>query len=487
MKTTSLTVIVPVFNEEHLVEKSLNRLYVLKESPHLKDIQVIVVNDNSTDRTQEILKDFLLTAQKDTSLFRWKLINHEMNYGKGKAIRTALEFAENELVIIHDADLEYHPRDILRMIPLFLFEGADAVYGSRFFSHDFRRVLMFRHQLGNKLLTFISNLVSNINLSDMETCYKVVKRSFLQSIPLVSNDFCIEPEITIKLAKREAKIFEVPISYSGRTYAEGKKINWKDGLKAIWAILKFGLTDDIYTEDEYGSRILSRLSNAKKYNKWLAETISPYIGDRVLEIGAGIGNLTKRLIPRQKYDATDINSLYLQLIKNLKHNKPYLDAFFLDIKEIKEHVTSRRDYDTVICMNVIEHLDNDRIALNNIAKLLSEDGNAIIMIPQYQWLFGSLDKMLGHRRRYSTKQLYELAQKTDFAIEQLIYFNRISTLPWFINGRILKKKTFSYVQIFIMDFFTPIWRILDKILPIPSLSLIAILKRNKNAQGGQTS
>ena len=138
--------------------------------------------------------------------------------------------ADGEYAVIHDADLEYHPKDILRMVDVFVREGADAVFGSRFAGGESRRVLLFRHQIGNKLLTFLTNLVTNLNLTDMETCYKAVRTDLLRSIPIVSNDFRLEPELTIKLAKREARIFEVPICYSGRTYQEGKKIGWRDGV-----------------------------------------------------------------------------------------------------------------------------------------------------------------------------------------------------------------------------------------------------------------
>jgi glycosyltransferase involved in cell wall biosynthesis len=218
---------------------------VLEESPDLKRIQVIVVDDGSADRTPDVLDGLSRAFSDKRGKIEWVFMRHDRNQGKGKAIRTALGRADSDIAIVHDADLEYHPRDMLRMIPLFVEEGADAVYGSRFAVHEYRRVLFFRHQLGNTFLTFLCNLVSDFNLTDMETCYKAVRTPLLKSIPIRSNDFRIEPELTIKLAKRKARLFEIPISYSGRTYREGKKINWKDGLKAVWAILKFGLSDDV--------------------------------------------------------------------------------------------------------------------------------------------------------------------------------------------------------------------------------------------------
>jgi hypothetical protein len=231
---------------------------------------------------------------------------------------------DTELVVIHDADLEYHPRDLLQMIELFLYEDADAVFGSRFMPGGYKRALFFRHALGNKLLTFLCDVVCDLNLTDMETCYKMVRADLLKSIPLKSQTFDVEPELAIKLAKRGARIFEVPINYSGRTYAEGKKIGWKDGVRALWAILKYALSDEIYTADGHGSEILMRLNRAPRFTKWMADVIKPYLGKRVLEIGAGIGNMTLNLIPRTVYWATDINPEYLDYLEDMRSTRPYL-------------------------------------------------------------------------------------------------------------------------------------------------------------------
>ena len=278
MKTTSLSVLVPAYNEEFLIKESLRRLLVLEECHEISKVQIIIVNDGSTDNTSEEITSFILEVQNRYEKLEWIFINNQSNHGKGNAIKTALNHASCDVTVIHDADLEYYPKDIIKMMPLFIDEQADAVYGSRFAASDFRRVLMFRHELGNRLITFLCNFVSNLNLTDIETCYKAVKTDLLKTIPIESNDFRIEPELTIKLAKRRAKIFEVPIRYSGRTYEEGKKIGWKDGFKALWAIIKFGFSDDIFTHDSYGAKIIFRLSRARKFNNWMSETISPHVG-----------------------------------------------------------------------------------------------------------------------------------------------------------------------------------------------------------------
>jgi glycosyltransferase involved in cell wall biosynthesis/phospholipid N-methyltransferase len=474
---TSLSVLVPVYNEQHLVAASLERLLVLESSPHLERIQVVVVDDCSTDRTPEVLREVeARMAARPGSRTSWLFLRHPRNGGKGAAIQTALRAADGELSVIHDADLEYHPKDLVRMVRVFVEEQADAVFGSRFAGGEARRALLFRHELGNRLLTFLTNWVTNVNLTDMETCYKAVRTSLLRSIPIVSNDFRLEPELTIKLAKREARIFEVPISYSGRTYQEGKKIGWRDGVKAILAILRFWLSDRIYADDEYGSQILGRMGRAPRFNAWMADTIRPFCGRRVLEIGSGTGNLTKRLIPRDQYVASDINPLYLSTLRSLTADRPYLDVTLTDVTRGETFPRAEAGFDTVICLNVVEHVDDDVGALRNIRDALSADGRAIVLVPQGPEIMGTLDEVLGHRRRYTPATLQALARAAGFEVDQLHHFNRVGRPAWWLNGKVLKRRHFGLGQIMMLNALTPLFRRIDRALPFDALSLIAVLR-----------
>lgn len=475
--STTLSVLVPAYNEQYLVHASLERLKLLAESPLLDWIEVIVVDDGSSDQTAVGVREFerSISAEPKAKM-RWIFLRHEVNQGKTAAIRTALQSASAELAVIHDADLEYHPLDLLKLVRVFLEEQADAVFGSRFLASEYRRVLFFRHQLGNHFLTMLCNLVSDLNLTDMETCYKMIRTSLFKSIPLVGKGFEIEPEISIKLAKRGARIFEVPIRYAGRTYQEGKKIGWKDGIRAIAAILRFGISDYIYTEDTYGSQILGRLNRAPRFIKWMADVIRPYVGEKVLEIGAGTGNLTLQLVPRRLYWASDINPLYLTYLENLGVNRPYMRVGYTD-GEKGDSFPKEQKFDTVICLNVVEHLADDAGVLNNIREVLEEHGRGIILVPCGPWLFGSLDEVLGHQRRYTRKQLTELAERAGFHLETMLEFNRIGVLAWWINARLLRRRTFGFWQIKLLNVLSPLFRILDGVLPLPPLSLIAILSK----------
>src|SRR6202046_1238227 len=481
--STSLSVIVPAYNEQYLVEASLERLKILETSSLLHRVQVVVVNDGSKDSTAEAIARFRNSLRPDRpdSRLQWTWLQHDRNQGKGAAIRTALAHAECELVVIHDADLEYHPVDLLKMVELFLMEDADAVFGSRFMSGGYKRALFFRHALGNKLLTFLCDLVCDLNLTDMETCYKMVRADLLKSIPLESSTFDVEPELAIKLAKRGSRIFEVPISYSGRTYREGKKIGWKDGARALWAIFHYAMSSRIYLEDEQGAAILERLNRAPRFTRWMADVIRPYMGKRVLEIGAGIGNMSVHLMPREIYWATDVNSQYLEYLWTLCPTRPYMRVARTDA-ENAETFPAGQSFDTVICLNVVEHIRDDAGALRNVWNILDDGGRAIILVPYGPKLYGSLDEVLGHFRRYTQEQLIEVAQRAGFRVEKVLKFNKPGVLAWWLNGRVLRRKTFGLSQVRLLNIMTPMFRLLDNWLPLPPLSIIAILRKDEGSE-----
>jgi glycosyltransferase involved in cell wall biosynthesis len=223
-----LTVVIPVYNEKD----TIRQIYEAVKAIDL-DKEIILVDDRSTDGTREILQDL-----KDDGT---RVILHEHNQGKGAALRTGFRNATGDIVIIQDADLEYDPSQYPKLIRPILEGKADVVYGSRFVTGEYRRVLFFWHMVGNKILTLLSNIFTNLNLTDMETCYKVFRREVLEKIQVEEDRFGFEPEITAKIAKLNVRIYEVGISYSGRTYKEGKKIGWKDGVSALRCILKYNL------------------------------------------------------------------------------------------------------------------------------------------------------------------------------------------------------------------------------------------------------
>lgn len=223
-----LSIVIPCYNEKNTIRMIVDAV----RAGSYPDKEIIVVDDCSNDGTRDILRSEIAPLVD-------KLLYHEVNQGKGAALRTGIHTATGDIVLIQDADLEYDPNEYSKLIEPILQDKADVVYGSRFMGGNPHRVLYFWHRIGNGLLTLFSNMCTNINLTDMETCYKVFRREIIQAITIEENRFGFEPEITAKIAKTGSRIYEVGISYYGRTYQEGKKIGWKDGLHALWCILKY--------------------------------------------------------------------------------------------------------------------------------------------------------------------------------------------------------------------------------------------------------
>lgn len=232
---TKLSVLIPAYNEEATIERILEKVKSVELPNDIKK-ELIIVNDCSKDQTVEKVNAFI-SANPELDI---KLFSQDINRGKGAAINRAIQECSGDYLIVQDADLEYDPDEyVLLLKPIFM-DDADVVYGSRFMGHHPHRILFFWHSIGNRFLTTLSNIMTNLNLTDMETCYKLIRTSIAKNIEIKENRFGIEPEITAKLAKiRGIRIYEVGISYYGRTYEEGKKIGWRDGFRAMWCILKY--------------------------------------------------------------------------------------------------------------------------------------------------------------------------------------------------------------------------------------------------------
>jgi glycosyltransferase involved in cell wall biosynthesis len=235
-----LSIIIPAYNEGATIQKLLDRVRVVKLIGGYSK-QLIVVDDCSTDNTEEVVQEYITRfSELDLAYFR-----HDVNRGKGAALHTGFEHARGEFIVVQDADLEYDPEEFNLLLKPVIDGFADVVYGSRFVGGRPHRILFFWHTIGNRFLTALSNVFTDLNLTDMETCYKLVRADLLKSLRLEENEFGFEPEVTAKIAKRakteNIRIYEVGISYYGRTYADGKKINWKDGVRAIYCIFKYNL------------------------------------------------------------------------------------------------------------------------------------------------------------------------------------------------------------------------------------------------------
>ena len=472
MGSSTISVLIPLYNEEEFIQEVLERV-LAAPLPDTFDREIIVVDDHSRDGSPEIVENFIASCPGAPV----RLIRHDRNRGKGAAVRTALQQARGKFSIIQDADLEYDPNEYPRLLHPLVEGRADVVFGSRFLVAGERRVLYFWHSLANRFLTTLCNIAADVNLTDMETCYKAFRTQLAQSIPIQSERFGLEPELTIKFARRRARMYETPISYHGRTYAEGKKIGAKDALEALWVIARSRFTSKLYTDT--GPEVLEALSVAPRFNRWMAETIMPYVGRHVLEIGAGMGNMTRELCRGRKlYIATDIEPEHIEHLGRAFLHRPALRVYKLDAQNADDFATFAGRMDTVVCLNVLEHIRDDAGTLDRIRSVLEPGaGRLVLLVPNGPDAYGTLDEALGHYRRYTREGLATLLASRGFELEAMLQFNRVSRPGWRFSGQVLKSRTLSPAGMRIFDRFVWLWRKIDRKLPWEPTSIIAIARR----------
>ena len=332
--------------------------------------------------------------------------------------------------------------------------------------------------MGNRFLTLASNMFTNLNLTDMETCYKMFRREVVRSMRVESRRFGIEPEITAKIARRGYRVFEVPISYYGRTYEEGKKIGWKDAVSALWTIVRHSLRE---TEDpsNVGHVTLARMARLEPYNRWLSDRFRGALGRRVLEIGAGFGNMTRHLLPRERVVASDLDPVALEYLRGafLEDASVRVASYRFPLRpEEREELRTER-VDTIVCLNVLEHIEQDTATLADFAALLPSGGRLVLIVPALARLYGTLDEHLRHFRRYEKAELEKKIGDTGLVLEDCRFLNRIGILGWYVSGRILRRRILPRGQLVAFKFLMPLLRREETRPPSVGMSLLAIARK----------
>lgn len=467
-----LSIIIPVYNEKLFITECLERIKNAEKLLPLKT-EIIIIDDASTDGT----RDKLEALEKRFSNI--KVYFQPQNRGKGAALQTGIEQATGEFIIFQDADLEYDPADIPAIVKPLMEKSADVVYGSRFALSHSRKVLNFHHQAGNQFLTFLSNLTTGLNLTDMETCYKAFRADILKTIPLRSARFGIEPEITAKISKRHCTIYEVPISYEGRNYGEGKKITWKDGVSAIYTILKFWLIDDCYHKSQI-KETFNDIEFTHSAREQLALKIIPYFGDKTIEIGSGFGSISRIFPVQENFTLSDSSSARLDMLEKGFAGKSRTSVCELDIagKDIPRALAGQ--YDTVIYLHQLQFVKDEKRVLTNLYNLLKKGGRLIISVPgegPFKEL-GEYEKNLGFLRRYSDEMIRKQLSISGFDIETTFESNFPGYLIW---KNLLRRQGHSELPMLwakISDTLIKKTAFFERNLSLPGITKVLIAEKN---------
>ncbi len=430
------SILIPVYNEKNTLEKIVERV-LEQQVEGITTKEIVLVDDGSTDGSAHIVVEL---AQKFPEQVVYHIQSH--NQGKGAAIRKAIEIASGDVAIIQDADLEYDTNDYSAVFAPILSGYADVVYGSRFMVRSVRRALQYRHFLINRTITTLSNLATDLYLTDAETCYKAFRLPLLKTIPLRSNRFDIEIEITAKIAKRQLRIFEVPINYYPRTHQEGKKIGWKDGFQALWCILKYWVLDDMY-DPKQNPLTFALPSLIPACVKWHIDLARPFLGKRVLELEAKSGERTRHLIEEREVIAISPKSKYLKALfqnsENIEVKESLVDEPLANIDSIF--------YDS-------ESIDDELIEQSY--QILSDTGTFVLIVPSQ-----------------NREHVMEHLKTCHFKVKQTQPFNKTTQL---FSSLMSQQDTGHYHrwQLKILNTILPVFRHIDHLLPVQASSLLIV-------------
>jgi len=318
----------------------------------------------------------------------------------------------------------------------------------------------------------------------METCYKAFRADCLRAIPLESNRFGIEPEITAKIARNRLRMFEVPINYNGRSYEEGKKITWRDGAAALWFIFKYRFSSNY---NDAGKVTLDAMEQAPRFNRWMYDSVAPWLGRRVAELGVGRGNLSRYIKEHEHVLLTDYRTDYLEELRAKWQHHPHLAIAKLDLTQ-RADFDKLRDFapDSVVFLNVLEHIEDDLAVLRALSETVPSGCRVVVLVPFNPKLYSEFDRALGHFRRYAKGELEGKFREAGFEIERQFFFNKAGVPAWYVANTLGRQGVLKPWQLKLYNLLTPLFRVLDRVLPISGLSTVVVGRKPAAAEKPET-
>ncbi|HZD02222.1 MAG TPA: glycosyltransferase family 2 protein [Actinomycetes bacterium] len=441
-----LSVVVPFFNELRTLPTVIDRLLAVDFAALGLETELIFVDDGSTDAGRGLLDP---APREDV-----RLIVHQRNVGKGGAVRTGLEAATGDVLCIQDADLEYHPADLPALLQPILSGDYEVVYGNRF--RGSAAGLYFSHRVANRMLNLMVNLAFNRYLSDVYTGYKVFTRHAFEGLALSAKSFTVEMELTAHFLRKGLVIFEVPISYRARTYAEGKKIHFKDGVLATGALLRYrlrwgpaaelgpasrrapdvpGETQAIEGDATIHALGLEDLSSARRYHRYVYDLLVPYLGSSVLEVEAGLGDFSGQLVDRERLVLSEMDPICLRALEDRYGAQERIEIVEAHPARIK--VEPR--VDTAIALNVIGRIEDDVAVLRSMARAVVPGGAVLLLVPGFPQLTGAFDEALGLRHRYTPQMLSQTVTAAGLVPEVTRAVNLLGGIAWWAAVRVARQ------------------------------------------------
>ncbi len=463
--TQTLSILLCVHNQVHTITSFVDRLL---SAPLTSPIELVIVDDGSTDGSAELISE--LTNTRPSIRF----IRHKQTLGRAESLLRATGEMTGEIAVLLDPEKGFNPMDLPRLLRPVAEDVADVAFGSRFLSTDCRKVSGSRRTFLARLATRMSNFINGIDQTDIQPHGILIRKEILASIPLKEQGRRIETELVTKLAKWNLRLVEVSVSQDSWTQSVSCRFGVGDFLRTVGLALQYRYLDKRFTLHD-GFHILVSVGNAPKFNRWLVSKLSPFMGKRILEAGSGIGNLTELFRHHEHVACVDFDPLYVDRLRQRFGHMNNMSFHQLDLNQLADcSELKSAQLDTIVCVNVLEHIEDDRGVLRSFQQLLEPGGQVVLLVPAHPGLYTEVDRTLGHFRRYSFEKATEKMREAGLEVVHCSGFNRLGAIGWYVSGKLMRRSTISSRQMKLYEWLLPVAKLCERLPFLPQLSVVVV-------------